>query len=198
MPTIQPFDFSVDLLQSLLWQYNTAPNLQAILAAKQAWYDDNQTTFWNDWITDIFDLRTCNDFGCVVWAIILGIPISLILAPVTNGKQPWGFDATNLTNFNNYNFTGSAPTPITLTTDEKRTILKLRYRQMTARTTAPETNRILKDVLSQYGLCYIQDNLDMTAVLVCKFIIPPVLSIIFSLDLVPRPAGVTLTILQSP
>lgn len=198
MPTIQPFNYSVDLMQALLWQYNKSLNLQAIMAAKQAWYDDNQTAFWTNWVTDVFDLRTCNDFGCTVWAIILGIPISLIISPIANGKQPWGFDATNLTNFNNYNFSGSAPTPIALTTDEKRTILRLRYRQMTSRTTVPETNRILKACLSQYGVCYIQDNRDMTAVLVCKFIIPVVLRIIFSLDIVPRPAAVTLTILQSP
>lgn len=198
MATIQAFDFSVDLLQNILWEYNTAPNLQALLAAKQAWYDDNQTQFWTDWYTDVFNLNTCNDFGCVVWAIILGIPISVILAPVTSGKQPWGFDTTNLTNFNDYNFTGNTSTPITLTTDEKRTILKLRYRQMTSRTTVPETNRILKQLLGQYGVCYIQDNLDMTAVLVCKFVIPVVLQIIFGLDLIPRPQCVTLTILSSP
>ncbi len=39
--TIQNFDYSVNLLQALLWQYNEAKNLQGILEAKQTWYDIN-------------------------------------------------------------------------------------------------------------------------------------------------------------
>lgn len=198
MANIQTFDFSVDLLKSILWEYNTAPNLQAILKAKQVWYDDNQTAFWESWITDVFDLRTCNDFGCAVWAIILGIPASIVSAPIPNGKQPFGFDTTNLTNFNGFNFTGQTSTTITLTTAQKRMLLQLRYRQLTCRTTIPETNQILKSVLGSFGLMYIVDNHNMTATLVCKFIIPSVLQLFFSLDIIPRPECVSLAILQSP
>lgn len=198
MANIQTFDFSVDLLQSILWEYNTAPNLQALLEAKQAWYDVNQTAFWENWITDVFDLRTCNDFGCAVWAIILGIPAGIVTGPISNGKQPWGFDTSNLTNFNGYNFTGTTTTTITLSTAQKRMLLQLRYRQLTSRSTIPETNQILKSVLGSFGLMYIVDNHDMTATLTCKFVIPTFLYLLFSLDIIPRPECVSLGILQSP
>lgn len=71
----QLFDFSVDVMQALLWQYDTADALPAIIASKQKWYTDNQQFFWENWFINVFDLRTANDFGCSVWAIILGIPL---------------------------------------------------------------------------------------------------------------------------
>ena len=196
MSNIQAFDFSVDLLKSILWEYNTALNLQDILEAKQSWYNVNQTAFWTNWITDVFDLQTCNDFGCAVWAIILGIPIGIVTAPIVNGQQPWGFDTTNLTNFNGFNFTSTTITTIILTTAQKRTLLQLRYRQLTCRTTIPETNQILKSVLGSFGLMYITDNHNMTATLNCVFAIPTFIYLLFSLDLIPRPECVSLTIVQ--
>ena len=196
MSNIQAFDFSVDLLKSILWEYNTALNLQGILEAKQSWYNVNQTAFWTNWITDVFDLQTCNDFGCAVWAIILGIPIGIVTAPIVNGQQPWGFDTTNLTNFNGFNFTSTTITTIILTTAQKRTLLQLRYRQLTCRTTIPETNQILKSVLGSFGLMYITDNYNMTATLNCVFTIPTFIYLLFSLDLIPRPECVSLTIVQ--
>src|ERR1700733_14966336 len=71
---IQQFDFSVNLLQAILWQYNDAINLQALLEAKDSWYFNNQTQFWNHWFNNVFNLATANDFGLAVWSIILGQP----------------------------------------------------------------------------------------------------------------------------
>ena len=73
--TIQEFDFSVDLLQAILWQYNNATSLQSLLNSEQAWVIENQTEFWENWLRDVFDLRTANEFGLSVWSIILGIPL---------------------------------------------------------------------------------------------------------------------------
>lgn len=72
---VQSFDYSVDLLRSVLWAYNEAENLQGLLNAKQTWYDKNHVEFWESWITDVFDLRTANDFGLSVWAVILDLPL---------------------------------------------------------------------------------------------------------------------------
>ena len=72
---IQSFDFSVNLLQALLWEYNEASNLQSILTQKQAWYNTNQSNFWNNWIVNVFDMRTANEFGLTVWSIILDLPL---------------------------------------------------------------------------------------------------------------------------
>lgn len=99
---IQEFDYSVNLLQSILWQYNDAENLVGLLNKKQSWYNTNQEQFWSDWYNNVFNLATANDFGCSVWGYILGLPLSFDSSP--NFNQPiWGFGPFNQ-NFGNGNF----------------------------------------------------------------------------------------------
>lgn len=202
MSAIQKIDFSVNLLKSIIWQYGTnQPNLQGILQAKQSWYDENQTAFWQDWVTDVFDLRTANDFGCIVWAIILGINATLLFPPVVGNITPFGFGSETGTpntyqNFNNANFDGNVVQPITFTIEEKRLILQLRYRKLIARGNIPEINKIFADLITPvYGLAYMLDNNNMTQTLVCNFVIPFNLNYIFTnFDVIVRPAGVAMTI----
>ena len=66
--TIQQFNFSVDLLRVILWQYNDAENIENLLTRKQTFYNTAHRDFFNNWIRDVFDLRTANDFGLSVWA----------------------------------------------------------------------------------------------------------------------------------
>ena len=74
---IQLFDFSVDLLRAILWQYNDATRLQSLLQQKQDWYNEQQTEFWSSWYRDVFNLDTANDFGLAVWSIILEVPLTI-------------------------------------------------------------------------------------------------------------------------
>lgn len=196
VPTIQQFDFSVNLLKSLLWEYGTnQPNLQALLTAKQNWYTDNQTEFWTDWLADVFDLRTANDFGCIVWAIILGIATDAFNIPGGAPYPPWGFNAPHHTNFNGLsNFSPYGYIRISLTTAQKRMILRLRYRQITSRGTIPEINKILLDIVEPvFGACYVSNgpfNMEITFHMVSGSI-DPVLSYIFTtFNVMPIPAGV--------
>lgn len=92
---IQEFDFTVDLLQSILWQYNEAENLTGLLGKKQEWYDLYQSVFWQNWYDTIFNLatKTPSVFGLAIWSIILGIPLFVELAPEPADKPIWGFNA---------------------------------------------------------------------------------------------------------
>lgn len=198
--TIQQFDFSVNLLKALLWQYNDAPNVQAVLTAKQNWYNTNQEDFWDDWIANVFTLGTANDFGFIVWAIILGLPLAIFTPVVLLDLQPFGFDIYVPTNFDGQsNFAAAASQPINYTDAEKRLILQLRYRQITAKGTIPEINKILANlIVPTYGPCYVLDNYDMTMTLVCEFDPPFALSAILTqFDLIPRPAGVALNVVST-
>lgn len=192
MPTIQQFTYSVDLLKAILWEYNSAPNLQAILSAKQAWYDENQTAFWENWFTDVFNLQTCNDFGCVVWAIILGIPLNFVTGNTPKAGTPWGFDVTNLSNFDgNYNFTSQQSGGIVFTTAQKRILLRLRYYQLTSRGSLTQTNKMLSDLLSPFGTYYMVDNLNMTMTFVSTGPAPSWLTFILTqMQILPKPASV--------
>ena len=39
--SIQEFNFNVNLLRAIIWQYENAENLKSILEKKQEWYDVN-------------------------------------------------------------------------------------------------------------------------------------------------------------
>lgn len=190
---IQAFDFSVNLLRAILWQYENAPNLQALLEGEQEWYNINQTEFWEDWRRDVFDLRTANRFGLNVWSIILNQSIYGTIPP-DGGSPAWGFSSTNF-NFDNGNFISSEGSIYPLPDDVARILLQLRYFQITSSGTVPEINRMLKFVFGKLGNCWLVDNHDMTQGYYFDFPVASAIKYIFNnFDILPRPAGVESTI----
>lgn len=188
----QQFNYVQDLFQALLWQYDDATNLKAIIQYMQDVFNTNQTQFWSDWYDNVFNLLTANEFGCAVWAIILGIPLNIIQAPST--AIPWGFGVFNK-NFGNGNFATTGGEIVGLTLEEQRLILRLRYFQLTCNGTVLEINAFLKLLFEDFGQVYVLDGLDMTCIYVFKF--NPSTGLLLALqdlDLLPRPAGVKLTI----
>lgn len=193
---IQSFDFSVRLMRALLWQYDKAENLQAILQSNQDWYDANQETFWKDWIKNVYDLQTANEFGLSVWAIILQIPIVVSLAPAPVGQLAWGFGQYNK-NFENGNFKLSAGGAQVLSPEQARLVLQLRYFQLQSSGTIPETNRFLRYIFGEFPIthqsrAWLEEGPDpMTLVYVFAFLPSSQLQFVLeNYDILPRPAGV--------
>lgn len=92
------------ILQALKWMQNNAPNIQSLVQQKSDWYAQFNEGFWNDWKTNIFDIRTANSFGIMIWCTILGVPSSLFgLYPT--GKTSWAYGA----NRQNYIYSGTDP-----------------------------------------------------------------------------------------
>lgn len=186
----QQLDFSVNVLRALLWQYNAAENLQGILQAKQDWYDENQTAFWSDWITNVFDLRTANDFGLTVWSILLGVPLSITLAPDYLDKRVFGYGQYHK-NFASSNYGNKTQTEVVLTQAQKRIVIQLRYYQLVSRGTVPQTNKFLASVFSDFGPAYVLDGLNMEIDYTFGFSLPAQLQFVLThYDILPRPAGV--------
>lgn len=186
---IQAFDFSLNLLRAMLWQYNDAPRLESLIAQKEEWFASENQGFWDDWIRDVFDLRTANDFGLSVWTIILDMPLSPVPAPDPSAERViWGF-ATDDLNYTNGNFEGVSGLP--LDTEQVRLILRLRYFQLVTRGTVPEVNEFLNELFTDQGPAYVVDGLSMNARYVFGFDLSADLQAVFTLfDLLPRPAGV--------
>ena len=191
MATVQQFNFSVDLLRAVLWQYDGAAGLQSLLRSKAAWYDENQRDFWNNWERDVFDLTTANDFGCAVWGLILAVPLSIGL-PGTGNRQNWGFGPDNLPfELGTFGRLGSGVTGLSLA--QKRLVLRLRYFQLISDGSVPHTNFVLQQV---FGQGYVVDNHDMTVTYVFETELPvAVRTLIDQYDLLPRPAGVGINII---
>jgi len=188
---VQDFDFSIDVLQALLWRHNEAVNLQALIQNKQTALNELNETFLDEWIKDVFNLNTANDFGLSVWSIILNTPITIGPAPIEPPGSNWGFGEFRK-NFNNGNFTDSDAATV-FSVQESRIILKLRYYQLVTRATVTEINAIMADVFKDLGTVYVLDGLDMTITYIFDFTPSDKLRLIISdFDLLPRPSAVKL------
>ena len=188
---VQPFDQSVNVLPSILWQYENADKFVRLIQSQQAWIDENQNKFWHDWFRDVFDVDTANSFGLSVWAIILGINLAVPTTP-TVGNTSWGFGA-NRRNFGRGNFGRDRDGQINLSLDQQRLVIKLRLAQIIVRPTAYYINEMLESILNTPGRSvYAYDTLDMEYV-VYVFDFAPDSQLRFILenyDLLPRPSGV--------
>ena len=193
MSTIQQIDTNANLLRAILWQYEGAENLRQIVEAEQAWFDGAQVEFWESWIRDVFNFNTANDFGLAVWSRILDIDLGVDVSASPDGPC-FGFGQYN-ENFENGNFSRVRGGTVSLTTDQKRLVIRLRYAQLTTRPTVPNINRILSDVFADFGgSAYVTDNQDMTIDYQFNFLIPSSLRFILEkYDLLLRPSTVGYT-----
>lgn len=161
------------------------------MRAKQEWYEANQTEFWGNWVRDVFDLRTANDFGCQVWAVILGVKLSITNNPTNPDKPTWGFGPYGQ-NFGNGNFGQQGSSTVSLTVEQQRLVLRLRYFQLITRCTSPEINRFMSAAFADYGPVYVQDHNDMSEITyVFGFPLGSQLRYILEhYDVLPRPATI--------
>ena len=203
MATIQQFDYSVNLLKSILWQYEKAPNLLGLVTEKQNWYTTNQTEFWTDWYDNVFNLLTANSFGLAVWSLILNVPLYIPYSPEPDDKPLFGFNAgtfgsyeNSYLNFGNSNFSTRGDA-IILTEEEQRFLLRLQYFKLVTRADVTDINTFLKYLcetsnIGYTGTIYALDGLDMAMKYVFTSTTFPILliDVMLLLDVLPRPAGV--------
>lgn len=191
---------TVDLTEALLWQHNMAPKLTALVKAKASWYEANHIAYWAAFIANTFDIRTCNQFGLIIWSIILNIPLHIAVPPQPQkptfnfGTLPLG--ATWNQNFDNGNFGTTTGTVVSLTTDQQRILLLARYNQLTGKLSIPAINRFLKRVFGTFGVIYAVDSLDMTSI-TYEVMFTPSSAVLFMLtntNVLPRPAGVGINV----
>lgn len=148
-----------------------------------------QKDFWEQWIQNVFNLQTANEFGLEVWSIILKFPLFINIMPSVNNAF-WGFGA-NRANFTQGNFALVNGGSVVLPLATNRLALQLRYFQLCNSGTVPEINRFLKFVFQPWGTAYLKDNLNMTQTYHFNFPITWDLQFLFdNFDLLPRPAGV--------
>lgn len=198
---IEEIDYSIDLTQSILWQYDSAPNIKSLITQKQDWYNTYQSEFWSNWYTDTFDLITANNFGMSVWSIILDIPY-LILGGA-NDKPIWGFNelptVNHYVNFDRGTFADVSSSRIILSAEDQRIFLRLRYFQLTCDGTIPLINEFLDVIFNDpagiyQGGAWALDNFDMTMTYVFNCLISgSLLQALALYDVLPRPVGVSLT-----
>lgn len=193
---VQSFDFSIDLLKVVKWEYDQAPNLKNILNLKQDWYTNNHSQFWIDWERDVFNLFTANDFGLNVWAIILNLPLYTEQSASPKNYPAFGFANFGF-NFKSSNFATDTDTVNRLSVEQKRQLLRMRWWQITSDASMPGINHALYDVFGSD--VYALDGHDMTITVVYQVVLPNIMMrLLKDFDLIPRPSGVKFTHLVKP
>jgi hypothetical protein len=190
-------EFNVNLMRTVLWQYENAPKLKSLVQSEQDWANENVTEFWKNWFRDVFNLKTANDFGLSVWSRILDVPLT-INRPKRVGGSVFGFGSSHK-NFGNGNFGRARSQDIEVTTEQARKILLLRWFQLTSRPTVANINEALEIVFGA-GTAYVQDNLDMSNQLFMFTERPDyqTIDLLKNTDLLPRPSAVGSTYSVQP
>lgn len=180
------YQCKIDLLTAIDWQRGGAVKLNELISLKQKWYDDNHCLFWNDWVADVFDLRTANEFGLSVWSIILDLPL-FDQSEKSRSDYPAIYFGSNRKNFSNGNFGKNASTVDSLTVDQKRIMLQLKAFILNMRSSTYEINVKLTELFG-FKQVYALDNLDMSyTYIVNNPELISFVSIIEDYDLLPRP-----------
>lgn len=189
------YECTIDLESALDWQRSKAPKLKALIQKKQAWYEANHCDFWNDWVTDVFNLDTANEFGLSVWSIILDEPLFGVTQESPPDYPTWGFNADDDFNFGNGSFGANASTGYNFTTEQKRILLKLKAFILHMSGTIPNINESLDNLFGE-GQLRVLDNLDMGFVyLIGSAELVGFIAEIRARDLLPRPAAVSVSVI---
>lgn len=183
------YECKIDLTTALDWQRNNADKLQLLIAQKQAWYEANYCDFWNDWVTDVFNLNTANEFGLSVWAVILDESVFGVTKKSPSDYPAFGF-GQYMRNFGRGNFGTNSDTGYNFTLEQKRIILQLKAYILHMSGSTRDTNAALKRIFGEDQITCL-DGLDMTLTYIVKN--PDIIGFIREVknrDLLPRPSAV--------
>lgn len=174
-------------MRSILWQYESAPNMIALAENDQAFIDTQYSDFWKNWYTDVFNLDTANKFGLAVWARILNIKLEF--ESKRNVTDVWGFGVNNK-NFENGGFGIANDAWNTWDLEFARTLLKLRWFQITMRPTVSNINEALVLIFGE-NTVFVYDNYNMSITYVFEREPDYRLKLLLqNTDMLPRPSGV--------
>ena len=195
MSYTQEFNFESDLLRNLLWQDDYPENIKGLITKKETFYNIDFTLFLEGWFARVFNLKTANNFGAVVWGIILGIPITISGAGTSSVS--WGFENHGV--FDRSNFYVSVG-GVSLTLQEAIMMLRMQYYKQTVSPTIGNINYMLEDVFGHLGIAYItEDVIPMAQTYNLQFTLrPEFLSALELYDVFPRGSGVKNTIVRIP
>lgn len=145
----------------------------------------------------VWNIDTAEGWGLDFWGEIVGV--SRIL---TVTSQYFGFANANDVNIVGFDqaplYSGQSLTGnVSLTDDAFRTLIRAKAAANISDCSIPSINAIMTTLFGSSGVCYCTDGLDMTMTYVFEFTLSPVqISIIETAGVLPRPAGVSATIVQ--
>lgn len=186
-----------DWWTTVISQYANAPSLTAIL---QSFFDAmDQTANIDSFFDMIWNVNTAEGYGLDVWGRIVGVTR---IVPVPGTITYLGFEeaATSGVFGIGIFFSGS---PLTnnfiLSDDGYRLLILAKALANISDGSIKSINGLLLTLFPNRGNCYVTDGLDMTMTYTFAFALSAVeLSIIQNSGVLPRPAGVSVSVVVPP
>lgn len=164
--------YNPNLTQHILWQYDNAAVLKALIEAKKTWYYNNLQDFWQQIVNKFLNIATADDWGLNLWGKILQV------------KRL-------------YNINGSQ---ISLSKELYRRLIKGKFKLLFSDGSIPEIHKYCNDIFKDYikdgsFAVYVKDNNDMSLTYTINF--EPTteeLALLYDRSFLPTPAGVKASI----
>lgn len=151
----------------ILWQYDNTPNFNALIAMKQNFYDDAVSDFWENWIDDVLNIQTANEFGLTLWGFLLNLERPL--------------------------YTNADGELVPIPTESYRLLLNAKLYKNSHAPTFSNVNTFIRQIFLNHpdNKSYVQDNLNMSITYILDFFPTAEEEIVLKLnDFLPRPSGV--------
>ncbi|WP_019573367.1 DUF2612 domain-containing protein [Curvibacter lanceolatus] len=180
--------------QTILAQFANSPTLVALINDFNTWIDPSADI--DEFYDTIWNVDTATGYGLDVWGRIVGVTRGLKQA---SSGSFFGFSEGSGQPFGQAPFYPGKATiaNVTLGDDTYRQLILLKAAANISNCTIPAINSMLQTLFSGRGRCYAQDSGDMTMRLVFEFALTDTdLSILLYSGVLPRPAGVLLTVIQ--
>ena len=188
-----PFNYWTTIIS----QYANSNILTTLIGDFFQWLD--QTTDFNNFYNDMWNVATAQGYGLDVWGRIVGVTRVVNIA---NAGKYFGFDeATTLSAdpFNQSPFFIGSPltTNFSLTDSAFRTLIYAKALANICDGSIPAMNALLRNLFPGRGNCYVIDNNNMTMIWAFHFTLSAVeLAILGQSGVLPKPVGVAAVVAQ--
>jgi Protein of unknown function (DUF2612) len=184
---------------TIVSQYATAPTIISLVHSMNDWKDPrpNLDAFYDL----IWNVDTAIGHGLDVWGRIVGVGRVLQAASGVYLGFAEAADPTSETPFNQAPFYSGQPTTgnYALTDDGFRTLIFAKALSNITDGSIRQVNQILMTLFPGRGNCYVIDNQNMSMVYHFNFVLAPFeAAIVLASGVMPKPAGIILTVVQVP
>lgn len=188
-----------DYQKTILSQYANSETLTQLITNFNGYIDPGP--LFDEFYDKIWNVLTAEGIGLDVWGRIVGVGRVVTIVP---SNEYFGFvipDPQDYTPFNEAPFYNGPPSTenYTLPDDAYRTVILIKAATNIARTTSPVINSLLTKLFEGRGKCYVLSLGGMEIQYTFEFTLTPLeFSILTQLDILPRPTGVGISIVQIP
>jgi len=187
-----------DFEKTIISQYANSATLVQLITNFNGYLDP--AADFDEFYNKIWNILTAEGIGLDIWGRIVGVGRTLT---ITTPPTYFGYEVgtPDFTPFNNAPFSdGQAVTQNFVLSDEAyRALILIKAATNIARTTSPVINRLLTQLFEGRGRCYVNSLGNMQMRFTFEFYLEPFeLAILTQGNVLPRPTGVGVTLLEAP